>query len=151
MLDAASEVNDRRSERMLSLVDDHVDVAGERVTVLGLAFKPGTNDVRNSRATPVIKGLRIRGAEIVAYDPVAVENMREHFPDVRYESDPAVALDGAVAALVMTDWEAITELDDEFGTMATPVVVDGRALSIVVMGSSTKGSRGSVAVTEVYQ
>jgi hypothetical protein len=52
--------------------------------------------------------------------------MGEHFPDVRYESDPAVALDGAVAALVMTNWEAITELDDEFDTMATPVVVGGR-------------------------
>lgn len=126
MLDAASEVNDRQPERMLSLMDAHVDVSGERVTVLGLAFKPGTDDIRNSRAIPVIEGLRIRGADIVAYDPVAIENMRERFPEVCYESNPETALDGAVAALIVTDWEAITELDVEFDAMATPVVVDGR-------------------------
>ncbi len=126
MLDAATEVNDRQPERLLALMDAHVGVTDERVAVLGLAFKPGTDDVRNSRAIPVIEGLHDRDAEVVAYDPVATENMREHFPDVRYESSPRAALDGAVAALVVTDWAAITELDDEFDAMATPVVVDGR-------------------------
>ena len=124
MLDAATEVNDRQPERLLELMDAHVGVTDERVAVLGLAFKPGTDDVRNSRAIPVIEGLHDRGAEVVAYDPVATENMREHFPDVRYESSPRTALDGAVAALVVTDWEVITELDDEFDAMATPVVTE---------------------------
>ncbi|MDB9250757.1 UDP-glucose 6-dehydrogenase AglM [Halorubrum ezzemoulense] len=126
MLDAATEVNDRQPTRLLSLMDAHVDVAGERVAVLGLAFKPGTDDIRNSRAIPVIEGLQERGAEIVAYDPVAIETMRERFPDVEYVDTPDAALSGAVAALVVTDWEAITALDEEFGAMRTPVVVDGR-------------------------
>jgi UDPglucose 6-dehydrogenase len=126
MLDAATDVNDRQPERMLALMDAHVDVAGERVAVLGLAFKPGTDDIRNSRAVPVIEGLQERGAEVVAYDPVAVEHMRERFPAIRYESSPAAALEGAVAALVVTDWPEVTALDEEFDAMATPVVVDGR-------------------------
>jgi UDPglucose 6-dehydrogenase len=107
-------------------MDDHVDVAGKQVAVLGLAFKPGTDDIRNSRAIPVIEGLQARGAEIVAYDPVAVGNMRERFPDIEYADSPTAALEDAAAALIVTDWPEITELDAEFDAMSTPVVVDGR-------------------------
>jgi UDPglucose 6-dehydrogenase len=126
MLEAAVEVNDRQPGRLLSLMDRHVDVAEERVAVLGLAFKPGTDDVRNARATPVIVGLLERGAEVVAYDPVAVENMRERFPTIEYVDTPEAALEDAVAALVVTEWDEIASLDEEFDRMATPVVIDGR-------------------------
>jgi len=126
MLDAATEVNDQQPARLLSLMDDHVDVAGERVAVLGLAFKPGTDDIRNSRAIPVIEGLLERDTNVVAYDPAATENMRERFPTISYASSAAAALEGSSAALVVTDWEEIAELDVEFDTMATPVVIDGR-------------------------
>ncbi|MDB2286720.1 UDP-glucose 6-dehydrogenase AglM [Halorubrum ezzemoulense] len=126
MIDAAATVNDGQPNRLLSLMDSHVDVTGKRVAVLGLAFKPGTDDIRNSRAIPVIEGLQARGAEIAAYDPVATENMREQFPDIEYADTPGTALNEAVAALVVTDWEKITTLNDEFDTMSTPVVVDGR-------------------------
>ena len=125
MLDAAA-VNDRQPERLLALMDGHVDVAGARVAVLGLAFKPGTDDVRNSRAIPVIEGLQARDAAVAAYDPVAGANMRERFPDIEYADTPAAALSEAVAAVVVTDWPAITALDEEFDAMRTPVVVDGR-------------------------
>ena len=67
-----------------------------------------------------------RGADIVAYDPVAVENMRPQFPDVTYADTPSDALDDAAAALIVTDWPEITALDEEFDAMATPVVIDGR-------------------------
>jgi len=126
MLNAATEINEQQPGRLLSLMDNHVDVSGKRVAVLGLAFKPGTEDVRNSRAIPVIEGLQQRGAEIAAYDPIAAENMREHFPDIQYAGSPAAAFDSASAALIVTDWEEITLLDEEFDAMATPVVVDGR-------------------------
>jgi len=126
MLRAAVEINNRQPDRLLSLMDDHVDVHGEQVAVLGLSFKPGTDDIRNSRAIPVINGLQERGADVIAYDPVAAENMREHFPDITYASSASTALDGVVAALVVTDWEEITKLDVEFDAMATPVVIDGR-------------------------
>jgi len=126
VLSAAVELNDTQPERLLSLLDDHVDVAGKRVAVLGLAFKPGTDDIRNTRAVPVIEGLRERGAEIVAYDPVATENMRERYPDIEYADSAAAALDGASGAVVVTDWDEFAALDAEFDAMAEPVVADGR-------------------------
>jgi UDPglucose 6-dehydrogenase len=126
MLEAAIEINDRQPGRLLGLMDRHVDVAGERVAVLGLAFKPGTDDIRNARAIPVIEGLRERGAEVAAYDPVASEHMREQFPGIEYADSPEGALKGSVAALVVTEWEEIAGLDSEFDAMETPVVIDGR-------------------------
>ncbi len=130
MLGAAVEINERQPERLLGLLDDHVDVAGERVAVLGLAFKPGTDDVRNSRAVPVIRGLVDRGATVVAYDPVATENMREYAPDLPFEAadSAAAALEGAVGAAVVTDWDEFAALDEAFDRMARPVVVDGRRI-----------------------
>lgn len=120
-------------------MDDHVDVHGEQVAVLGLSFKPGTDDIRNSRAIPVINGLLERGADLIAYDPVAAENMREHFPDITYASSASTALDGVVAGLVVTDWEEITKLDVEFDAMETPVVIDGRCAIDLRDGSVYEG------------
>lgn len=126
LLEAAVEVNEKQPRRMLGLLERHVDVEGARVAVLGLAFKPGTDDVRESRAIPVIRGLLERGATVVGYDPIATERMKRHFPDIEYAASAADALDGADAALVTTDWEEFADLDAEFDAMATPVVVDGR-------------------------
>jgi UDPglucose 6-dehydrogenase len=91
-----------------------------------LAFKPGTDDVRNSRAIPLIEGLQKRGATVVGYDPVATEPMRERFPDIEFADSAADALAGAVGAVVATDWDEFAALDDAFDAMAEPVVVDGR-------------------------
>jgi UDPglucose 6-dehydrogenase len=126
LLDAVLEVNDKQPQRMLGLLDDHTDVAGERVAVLGLAFKPGTDDVRNSRAIPVIEGLQDRGAEVVGYDPVAADEMRERFPDIEYADSAAGALEDAAAALFVTDWDEFAALDTAFDRMTDSIVVDGR-------------------------
>ncbi|NLV14102.1 UDP-glucose 6-dehydrogenase AglM [Haloarcula argentinensis] len=128
VLSAAVELNDAQPERLLALLDDHVDVSGKRVAVLGLAFKPGTDDIRNTRAVPVIEGLQERGADIIAYDPVATENMRERYPDIQYTDSAATALEGASGAVVVTDWDEFAALDAEFEDMADPVVVDGRRI-----------------------
>jgi UDPglucose 6-dehydrogenase len=126
LLEAVVAVNDEQPRRLLGLMDEHVDAAGERVAVLGLAFKPGTDDVRHSRAIDLIEGLRERDAGVAAYDPVATERMRERFPGVEYADSAAAALEGAVAALVATGWDEFAALDAEFDRMARPVVVDGR-------------------------
>ncbi len=128
LLDSVVAVNDRQPERMLDLLAKHVDIEGARIAVLGLAFKPGTDDVRNSRSIPAIEGLEARGADVVAYDPVATKNMREHFPDVEYVDSAAEALLGAAGALVMTDWDEFAALDSAFESMSTPVVIDGRRI-----------------------
>lgn len=128
MLDAAVAVNEGQPRRLLSLLDSHVDVTDRRVAVLGLSFKPGTDDVRNSQAIPVIEGLQARGAQVVAYDPVATDEMREHFPAVTYAASATDALDGASGAVVVTDWDEFAALGSEFDAMADPVVVDGRRI-----------------------
>jgi UDPglucose 6-dehydrogenase len=126
MLEATLDINEVQPQRLLGLLDDHVDVANKRVAVLGLSFKPGTDDIRNSRAIPVIEGLQERGADVVAYDPVAAEEMRERFPDIEYADSAAGALTETHGAVVVTDWDEFAALDSEFETMANPVVVDGR-------------------------
>jgi len=128
MLEAALELNDRQPERLLELLDEHVDAAGARIAVLGLAFKPGTDDVRNSRAIPVIEGLQTRGADIVAYDPVAADEMHERFPDIDYADAAGEALRGARGVVVVTDWDEFAALDEAFDAMADPVVIDGRRI-----------------------
>ncbi|MFC6837737.1 UDP-glucose 6-dehydrogenase AglM [Halomarina ordinaria] len=129
LLDAVVGVNDGQPRRMLELLDDHVDVAGKRVAVLGLAFKPGTDDIRGSRAKLVIEGLLDRGAEVAAYDPTAAADaMADLYPDVDYVASAEEALEGAHGALVVTDWDEFAALDEAFEAMAAPVVVDGRRI-----------------------
>ena len=128
LVEAAIEVNEKQPKRLLELLEDHVPLQGKHIAVLGLAFKPGTDDVRNSRAIPIIEGLQDGGATVVAYDPVATENMREHFPDIEYVDSARAALDGADGALVVTDWDEFAALDDEFDSMRDRVVVDGRRI-----------------------
>ncbi|WP_148416275.1 UDP-glucose 6-dehydrogenase AglM [Haloferax sp. KTX1] len=128
LLQAAVDVNDGQPERMLDLLRERFDPDGKRVAVLGLAFKPGTDDIRKSRATLLIGSLLDAGADVVGYDPVATENMRERFPDIEYADSAADALAGADAALVATDWDEFAALDDEFDAMRSPVVIDGRRI-----------------------
>jgi UDPglucose 6-dehydrogenase len=139
LLRAVVEVNDKQPQRLLALAETEGDLTGKRVAVLGLAFKPGTDDVRNSRAIPVIEGLQARDADVVAYDPVASKNMRAHFPEITYADSAAAALEGAHAALVVTDWDEFAALDDAFDAMATPVVVDGRRVIQRREGITYKG------------
>ena len=134
VLNATVTVNDRPPARLVELLADHLaahrdrGVDGATVAVLGLAFKPGTDDMRNSRAIPVIKDLQARGATITAYDPVAADNAPNYVDDVTYADSAAAVLDGADAAVVVTDWDEFAALDAEFDAMATPIVVDGRRI-----------------------
>ncbi|SFR47257.1 UDP-glucose 6-dehydrogenase AglM [Halorubrum sodomense] len=134
VLNAAVEVNDRQPARLVELLADHLDdhrdrgIDGAEIAVLGLAFKPGTDDMRNSRAIPVIDDLQERGATVTAYDPVAADNAPDYVDDVTYAESAAAALDGADAAVVVTDWDEFDALDEEFDAMATPIVVDGRRI-----------------------
>jgi len=126
LLEAAIEINDRQPRRMLELLTNHVEPEGARIAVLGLSFKPNTDDIRNSRAIPVIEALRSHGADVTAYDPVAADEMADRFPDIDYAPTAADALRDADGTLIVTDWDELRELDTEFDEMATPVVIDGR-------------------------
>jgi len=126
VLKAAVTVNDRQPTRLVAALERYVALEGARIAVLGLAFKPNTDDIRNTRAIPVIESLLRAGADVVAYDPVAAEAMAEQFPTIEYAETAAEALEGADGTLVVTDWVEFSELDGEFDAMSTPVVIDGR-------------------------
>ncbi|QCS41770.1 UDP-glucose 6-dehydrogenase AglM [Natrinema versiforme] len=128
LLDAAVAVNDEQPRRLVGLLADHVDLEGARIAVLGLSFKPGTDDVRKSRALDVIEYLADRGADVVAYDPVAIENVRPDYPEIEYAESAEGALEGADGAVVATDWPEFDDLS--FEGMARSVVVDGRRIDI---------------------
>lgn len=128
LLDAAVAVNDEQPRRLVALLADHVDLEGARIAVLGLSFKPGTDDIRKSRALDVIDYLADRGADIVAYDPVAIENVRPNYPAIEYADSAEGALEGAGGAVIATDWPEFDDLS--FEGMARSVVVDGRRIDI---------------------
>ena len=128
MIESAIELNERQPERLLELLARHTELADKRIAVLGLAFKPGTDDIRGSRAVPVIEGLLDRGATVVAYDPLAADAMAERFSEIEYAESATEALDGADGAAVVTDWPEFADLDDAFDAMRSPIVVDGRRI-----------------------
>lgn len=132
VLRAVEAVNQSQADELVGLVADAVgDLDGARITVLGLAFKPDTDDVRESPAFRVIPALIERGAIVTAHDPVAIEPARRVLGEaaVRYEADLGTALDGAEAAVIVTRWseyEAVPRLIA--GRSPAVALVDGRRM-----------------------
>jgi UDPglucose 6-dehydrogenase/GDP-mannose 6-dehydrogenase len=130
LLDAVLTVNTAQPERLVEALASVLDPRGLRVAVFGLAFKPGTDDVRESPAFPLIVSLRRRGASVVAHDPVAARQaaLRPEMDGVEMASSWQEALDGADACCLVTRWpEYLAIPPGEFTRrMRTPLVVDGR-------------------------
>lgn len=123
-------INMRRRTRMVELATTACggSLLGANVAVLGAAFKPESDDVRDSPALNVAGLLQLNGATVSVYDPKAMENSRRLFPTLTYATSVAEACDRADAVLVLTEWAEFVDLDPEelAGTVRTKVVVDGR-------------------------
>jgi len=129
ILKAVIKVNENQAVRMLTLLKSRLPmIRGKKIAVLGLAFKDNTDDVRDSRAIPVIAGLVKEGALVAAFDPVANAAMAKILPDICYCSSAAEALTGAEACLVMTEWPEFSRLEKEFDLMNSRVVIEGRRI-----------------------
>ncbi|MDF0593756.1 UDP-glucose/GDP-mannose dehydrogenase family protein [Methanotrichaceae archaeon M04Ac] len=129
LLKSVIEVNERQPLRLVELMEKRTGpLAGREVAVLGLAFKNDTDDVRDSRAVPVIEELLRRGARVRAYDPLAAANMQRIVPDIEYCDNAAGALRGADGCLIMTEWPEFSRLDEEFGLMRSRVIIEGRKI-----------------------
>jgi UDPglucose 6-dehydrogenase len=130
VLDAVVRTNQEQPAQMLRLLKKHFDsLAGVRVAVLGLAFKPGTDDMRESPAIPIIRGLRSENAIVSAYDPATGETAREHFggDGVRLCTGLEEALEGAQAVMLVTRWPEFARLPGLITQSdAQPVIIDGR-------------------------
>ncbi len=129
LLTAVIEVNELQKRRVVQKLLGHLgSLVGRRVALLGLAFKPDTDDMREASSLVLAARLQGEGAEVVAYDPVAAEAARDLLDGVKLRNSALEALDGADAAVLVTEWPEFAELDwgEVASRMARPLLVDGR-------------------------
>jgi UDPglucose 6-dehydrogenase len=124
------QINMRRRARVIDLAVEALggDATGRRIAVLGLAFKPDSDDVRDSPALDVAGLLHAQGARVRATDPQAIETSRRVRPDLEYVGTADEALDGAELVIVLTEWREFRDLDPVAVArlVARPVIIDGR-------------------------
>ena len=122
-------INMRRRSRMVELATKACgSLLGANVAVLGAAFKPESDDVRDSPALNVAGMLQLNGATVNVYDPKAMENSRRLFPTLNYSTSVVEACERADAVLVLTEWSEFAELEPHelVDTVRAKVIVDGR-------------------------
>jgi UDPglucose 6-dehydrogenase len=127
---ATIEVNQNQKFRLIKKARKRFETfEGLKVAVLGLTFKPGTDDLREAPSIPNVKMLLEDGADIYAYDPVGIDNFKKIFPKkISYVDSPEEALKNADIAFIFTEWQQIVDIQpDKFKElMKTPVIYDGR-------------------------
>jgi UDPglucose 6-dehydrogenase len=129
LLNSVIEVNELQKRRVMAKLSKHLDsLVGKRVALLGLAFKPDTDDMREASSLVLAARLEGEGATVVAFDPVAAERARELLPSVEMAASPIGALEGADAAVLVTEWPEFADLNwpDVAKRMTNPLLVDGR-------------------------
>jgi UDPglucose 6-dehydrogenase len=129
LLGAVIEVNELQKRRVVGKLQKHLgSLAGRRVALLGLAFKPDTDDMREASSLVLAARLQGEGATVAAYDPVAAGAARGLLDGVDFRDSALEALDGADAAVLVTEWPEFRELDWGAAAerMARPLLVDGR-------------------------
>ena len=127
LLNAVIEVNELQKRRVIGKLERLLGtLRGKRVALLGLAFKPGTDDMREAPSLVLAGRLLAEGAHVSAWDPVADGSL--HLDGVEIAASALEALDGADAAIVVTEWPELAELDWAVAAtrMTTPILVDGR-------------------------
>jgi UDPglucose 6-dehydrogenase len=130
LLTAVTEVNDLQKRRTVGKLQKHLgSLVGKQIAMLGIAFKPDTDDIRD--ATSLVLGARLNaeGARVRAYDPVAAERAREILVGTELSDSALEAIDGADAVVLVTEWPEFRELDwagEVKRRLNTPVVIDGR-------------------------
>ncbi|MFG2074217.1 UDP-glucose dehydrogenase family protein [Nonomuraea maritima] len=131
LLSAVIEVNNLQKRRAIQKLKDQLGtLAGMRVALLGLTFKPGTDDMREAPSTVLASRLLAEGAEVRCWDPMARPAAAEPWSSTSRHETPELALEGADAAIVVTEWPQIKEVDwaHAAAVMRRPVLFDGRNL-----------------------
>ena len=130
VVEAVIRVNEKQRQRMVNKIIGALDggPAGRNVAVLGLSFKPETDDIRDAPAIDIIRALQAKGVRIRAYDPVAMSRAAEVLEDVELCKDSYEACEGADALVIITEWNQFRLLDMERirGLMKTPTLIDLR-------------------------
>ena len=131
VLQAVERVNERQKEVIFHKLERRFgkDLRGRRIAIWGLAFKPETDDMREAPALNIIRLLLEAGAEVVAYDPVAMDECRRRIGDsIKYADSIYTAAEGADAVLLLTEWKQfrVPSWQRLHREMRTPVIIDGR-------------------------
>jgi UDPglucose 6-dehydrogenase len=129
LLNSVIEVNELQKRRVVSKLTKHLgSLVGKQIALLGLAFKPDTDDMREASSLVLSARLRGEGAEVVAYDPVAMSNARSLLPGVEMKDTAQDALAGSDAAVLVTEWSEFKEIDwsEAADRMRRPLLIDGR-------------------------
>ncbi len=129
LLNAVIEVNELQKRRVVQKLVAHLgSLVGRRVALLGLAFKPQTDDMREASSLVLAARLQGEGAEVTAYDPVAADAARDLLEGVELRGSALEALEGADAAVLVTEWPEFAEVDwsEAASRMARPLLIDGR-------------------------
>ncbi len=131
LLSAVIDVNNLQKRRAIQQLNDELGtLAGARVALLGLTFKPGTDDMREAPSTVLASRLLAEGAEVRCWDPMARPGAAEPWASTTRHPTPGLAMAGADAAIVVTEWPQLKEVDwaAVAGAMRRPVLYDGRNL-----------------------
>ncbi len=129
IVDAVIEANDRQRDAMIPKIEKLVgDLAGKTIGILGLSFKPETDDMRESPSIDIINTLVNRGAKVKAFDPVAMVEAHHYLPTIEYATDEYDAIADADALVIITEWNQFRALDMERvkGLLKSPKIVDLR-------------------------
>jgi UDPglucose 6-dehydrogenase len=129
LLNAVTEVNELQKRRVVSKLQRHLGgLAGKRIGLLGLAFKPETDDMRGASSLVLAARLLAEGAVVSAYDPIAEDEARKLMPQLAYRDSAFGAVQDADAIVLVTEWEELRELDwpEVSGRMRGDLLVDGR-------------------------
>jgi len=129
LLSSVIEVNELQKRRVTAKLTKHLgSLDGKRIALLGLAFKPDTDDMREASSLVLASRLQSEGAEVIAYDPVASESARELLPETAMAPSALEALTDVDAAVLVTEWPEFAALDwaEVAARMRTPLLVDGR-------------------------
>ena len=129
IVDAVIEANERQRNSMIPKIEKLVgDLSGKTICVLGLSFKPETDDMRESPAIDIINEMTKRGATVRAFDPVAMHEARSVLPQIEYAADEYDAIKGADALVIITEWNQFRALDMEKvkGLLNAPKIADLR-------------------------
>ncbi|BFT94827.1 MAG: UDP-glucose/GDP-mannose dehydrogenase family protein [Minisyncoccus archaeiphilus] len=129
LLEVVEEVNlGQRQYFVMKIREKLGDLKGKKIAILGMSFKPDTDDMREAPAINIVEGLSSLGVDLVAYDPVAEKNAKRIFPELVFAESIEKACNGADAVAIITDWAEFKDIDwvSIINKMKNPLVFDGR-------------------------